>query len=351
MFIEYWIDKTELNYTEVYFLISSIAFLILSIDAKNYKIREIIVFATLGLLSICTYYYSKNPTIIRIVVILFCLKGKDINRIIKYSCIICSAIFVVTIVMSGIFGNGEAFSKGLKTKPDGTLVLGFGHPNQLQLTFDCIAIWLIYLINTLKGKRVLKLITIAILSMLNLILYFETTSKTGFIILNIYIIAIVLCKFLYRIKVSTKILQSILISVYTLIILSSIIFTISYQQNSIVGDIDEKILSNRLFLSNYFYKDNTINLFGNDIDTVKFAFDLGITRTIIEFGVIVFIIIAITNMILVMRYTKNKNYNRVLLMLIFLIMSVMENVWIYPFKNLSLLFIADIIFNSRKLKK
>lgn len=327
---------TSNRYNVLYIKEISILFLLgltLSYGVKNYKkiaIEElkIIIGICFNLIFISKYYLSFYLVIIS--------KGiKQKNRIF-YFLLINIFFYIITIFLDwlgltqNIFFYRETI-EGIMERND----LGFGHPNTAMMSLLPIFFSMYYL---WYDKNKIKIIGIMLIC--TQILYMLTNSRTGYILVLIFLFFILIKdKYLYRLRYF--IYGEIFFLLYFSIELSS----------NLKFTIYNKLLSGRFWLFDYYLTNQEITLFGNkSIKSLYKIFPLDNTyiRILIEHGIIG-LVISVYLILYTFKLLYNyKDYKAIRIFMITLIFGVVEGQALYYYFNVIYLLIYDYLFKLSK---
>ena len=166
---------------------------------------------------------------------------------------------------------------------------------------------------------------------------------------NILIISLFSLLFLLKNKIKIKIKnRSIIPYIFAICMIISIAFAYGYNSNNEMLNLIDKLLSRRLYLSNYFVTKYDITLFGNKVITSQFyALDNAYINIFVRYGValVVYFVIMFRNT------TKNliekKEYVLAIILTIFAIYGVSETPMYIPAKNPYILLLVFSWSNSK----
>lgn len=329
------------NASQIYLVIYLIGVILATI--KLFKIgfnqREILLLGSIFIIGVLDFILGKETTILFTSITLIFLKNTNLKNVIKTLFIGRVFGFLLMIFMPLI---GMIEMNTLNFYRAGEFItryaFGYSHPNLAHSTFDIIVIMWLYLYNTK-----INLVNIATLEILNYILYKYTASRTGFLLLAIFLLIAYILK---KKENFQKKLPKYLNIVFILLILCSILFAIGYGKVSIVNKLDV-VLTGRIK-----YMSILINNYLPPIIKSKsyagILFDNGYFDLIYNGGLLAsiwFICMQIkTNNII-----KKKNlYNEALLSLMFFVCSITESYYVSSLMNVSILFIAYALYGPSK---
>lgn len=338
IFLGFWLTKTQFKVNEEMLTIISIIPLAVSINYRKYKLKDIAILGMLFILGVLVYYFSKDWSVIKIVLILATIKERNIRKIIKCSFYVCFILTFMTIISSLIFDIGKVYiikdfgRDDLETR----FCFGFNHPNQFHNTITYLIITYMYI----KNDK-LKINNIAILSVINIIAYIFSASRTG---LLITFVAIIVNTIFYNMRTTKdNVLSKLIQCIYIGIIAFQVIIVMLYGEIDFLDKLND-ILNNRIMVAHRYYANYGISAFGSIVK--EGAFELGYVNSLIKLGVIPVTLLIIAQMVLIKRYMINKEYKKVALIMVLTLYSFAENNWFFVFRNLSILLCADLIYGK-----
>lgn len=350
LFVQFW-TKDIFKINEYIFYIPAFMLIIISINIKSYSIKEIIMVVAINTLGIISYFFSKSMNILKITLILSASKNRNMDKLIKYSFwvglvilithIICSTVFEMgTLYLETDFGRGEIEKR---------YFFGFSHANSLHLMINVIIMCYMYTyFMDMKDIRN-KYISLAILLIFMIITYSFTRSRTGIIMtMCVLILAIIYSSKSNKIFKNYKLLNTMYMSV----IVVTIVFVCFFDNTQIFNSLNN-LLTGRLKFGNMFIQKYGMTLLGQEVSSVyetqygynlNIALDQGIINPLILYGIIINVLFYFSQLILIKKYCKSKQYKRVMIIVLIIIYSITENVLFYAFSNIGILFIADILY-------
>ena len=276
-----------------------------------------------------------------LVYILFILNAKNINfrKFISFD-IKVKLVTIFTIVflcLAGITNNYSAlFYNGVRK-----FSLGFSHPN----TFTCFALSILLEWLLLKHKSMNLLEWIFNILLFCIVYYFGRGRSSGYAYCVVYIMFVIARLFpdFYKRKTVRIFISSLPLLMTALSFSGVILFE---KGNSLIMKIND-LLTGRLYGSYVFLKNYKINLFGQDlalsssrdisyVQTVHIL-DNAYVRCLLMYGLIVFIIIIFSYVLLFNNLIKKNQIELALLGLYFIVIGFGESYMIDPIFNVTLL--------------
>ncbi len=355
--IQFW-TKSSIKINENIFYIPAFLLIVFSVDLKSMSHKEIIMILLINGLGIISYFFSKSMSVLKITIILSAMKGRSIKNIFKalFSCGIL--VMICNLIASTLFHSGDVFLEedfgrgGIEKR----YCLGFSHPNNISLFINIMLILFLYTyynkIKTRKNKIICNISLILVL----FLVYYLTKSRTGLIMG----IAIIFLFMVYKYGNKIKFIRNykFVIGIYIMIL----VFVFALQcipETSQLYEVADNILTGRIKFSGMMLERYGMTLLGQNIsnmyDTYKgfsifIALDQGIISSLLRYGILINLLFYIIQFVLIKKYCRQKKYDRIVIILVMVIYAITEDILFYPFTNIALLFISDLIFNSKKRK-
>ena len=309
----------------------------------NYSLKQLVIVGALGITGILTTYISKNSFVLWACVLLACSKDIRYKHTLKYMLAAMTAVFIiaVTLAASGIIEN--VVVRGTHGEMN-KFALGFGAANMTHayvLTMCLLAAVLFY-----DKINVLHCIA-AILA--NIILFHWTKCKTSAALIILLFTAIPVIKCLSKNITGKKILQGLMLIGNVGIILSILLLVTLpyfYDENAFwvkllghFGTVKARFRLSSIFVSNY-----KITLFGNYIHELtdhSLYLDIGYEVLLLRYGIIFTLIFCCGSIYLLRYFRKNEMYAQYLAVMLILIHTCMENLYIIAFYNFTYFWLAE----------
>lgn len=294
LFIELTIvllDKSNyiIQYEGLWFRLTFVLFGFSMITSRH-SVRSWICFVLLSFMGVTSYFHTGRNEILRAVVMIWACEGKDIKKALKfafwYTAAGCVLIFLLSVF--GIYGDvflemvyrsEEAWTVGEVEK---RYCFGMGHPN----AFHCMALVLTWLGVYCYHEKI-KWYGYFVISILHVVLYFFTVSRTGLLMSAGSLFLIIL---LHYGKGLQKSKWSYIVGI--IIVVATVAFSIFMAKYSIHHPLlkqFDRVLSGRI--TNLYY--DTVNHEGMlntwflwSVKENRYFFDLGIIRMFYWFGII-----------------------------------------------------------------
>ena len=309
--------------------------------------RELFLCFLLIILGLLSVVFSKKFTVLLAVLAICAGKGIDFKSLIKISFWIRSILMSGTILLSQlgiinqytivVYRNGDLITRS---------GLGLSHPNGAHVIFFVVIAMYVY--SYYEKFNLFSVLTILIL---NLLMYYKTNSRTGFLI-GILFVGVTL---LFQSESEKDWLNFakkffLIFLTYSYILLPVISFIFAFMLNSpfrAFARALNSVLSNRLYLSYRYILLYPFSLFGTYIGD-GFPLDNGFIRTYVERGFIIFFLQMFFSTKLLVYFYSKRQYSKILIMGFFAIYNLSESYFMNITFNFSILFLAELLFSNKK---
>lgn len=319
-------------------IITVIAFIFLGIKLviTNYKKKEIITILILISIGICTLYMSKREGILLTIVTIIGLKNIKYKKLFNIALIvkIISYIFVISLSILGFLPNKEFLQWREGIGYIARYSLGYSHPNLLHSNFFIIVLLYIYL----KYER-LNIMNCGIILIINELIYRISLSRTGFYAIIFMVL------FSYIIRKRQKINYRLFYIIMPISIIFSFVTAILYNKVEIINKLDV-LLTGRIGYSNHFLNYYNINLFGHNLFNDNSLIDNSYIILLINYGLITFVLYIWGYMKIIKKFVFLKMNKELLMISCFSIYGITEGFLSNIFLNLSLVFLANLIYKE-----
>ncbi len=317
----------------------SIAFLglLIIINIKKFNKREIMLSLILLILSFINLYLTKDFTLLKLVLIILCIKSIDFNTLIKYDAylrfflILCVFVLLKLGIASDVISYNDGFYKHS---------LGFSNPNALGMHSFILALEILYL--NWKNMNVFKYVVLLIpMFLLNNYIGCRTT-------LWIFIVTVIIKKIMdsNNALVERKSFKFIVSNIFVIMLALTFVMFALYENNYSIGIKLNDVLSHRLYNMHVYFSNFNISLFGANI-TYNLTLDTFYAYSLLGYGLINTIIIAIAFNKLLKLAFQNKRYDIVLIFAVFAVYGISERVWFLVDYNIFMVFFSYLIFNDK----
>lgn len=316
-------------------------FIALKMLNDSFNKKELFAVLSLVIIGLLDFFIGNTTTVLFTAISLCCLKNINRNNILKIMLWVRIFSFTLMIILSltGVINNDYILHYRAETGFIKRYCFGYSHPNLAHSTFSII----IFLFGYIYYKKI-NFFTITFLEIINFILYNFTLSRTGFIILTLYLILLYLFK---KIKIIRKIIPKVLKFALLFFIIISIVLAYTYTTSELVKKLDV-LLTGRLNYMNILIRNYSIPIIGSDSYNEIVLFDNGYFSMFYEGGLLATIwfvyYLTKTNNFLI----KNNKDKEMLLMLFFLFYCMFESYFMNILMNPTLIFICDYIFKEKK---
>lgn len=324
----------------------SCIFFTLKILWTNNSLKEYICYAFFASICSLIFVFSGDDALLIFLLAGIAMKETDLKELFKIWVWIYGAIISVTVI-SSVLAPQAAFEIG---RYDGTYFegierysLGFSHPNALQGTFFRLVCGILVLTDSW--------IFLLIAGALNVLLYMQSKSRTGFISITILIFGFWIMGY-YGKRLSDKNMKRITMMIETLIVFMDLFIVYTYGKYALLVKLDS-VMTGRFSLAYRLKETVPISLFGRNIFeyNAPFAIDNGIWAVIISYGLVAFIIFFSIYLYAIDRFNDAKYYQVIIIIIVCTLYSMSESTFGNLFINPALIIIFYMMSNNWKYIK
>lgn len=225
--------------------------------------------------------------------------------------------------------------------------LGYPHPNVLHISYFILTVFIIYsLADKFKFKHAIWLFAG------NCLIFLYSVSYTGFIAFMCLLAGRVYLLIRKKLGFWDKL---VLQMIFPLSVLLSLLVPVTIDPEGKAFKLLNKIFSQRVELGWLYLREENISLWGrrlSEIISSSKTMDNSYLFAFITYGVIPFIFLCAATMYMIYRYLKEERYLETLIIISIVIGGITEP-FLYntSFKNLSFVFMGDLLFRNEKGKK
>ncbi len=309
----------------------------------NYTVKQLIMVGILGIIGILTTYISKNSFVLWACVLLACSKDIRYELTLKYMLIAMTAVFIVAVPLAAIGIIENIVVRGTHGQMN-KFALGFGAANMTHayvLTMCLLAAVLFYgKINTPQAAAAI---------LVNIVLFHWTKCKTSAALIILLFAAIPVIKWINKSIAGKKLLQWLMLIGnigIVLCILLLVILPYFYDENAFWVKLLGRFgtVKARLHLSSLFVADYKIRLFGNyihELTDYSRYLDIGYEVLLLRYGILFTLVFCCGSIYLLRYFRKKEMYAQYLAVMMVLIHTCMENLYIIAFYNFTYFWIAE----------
>ena len=308
--------------------------------SQKYTETELLSLCIILFSGMMNYILTGQTIVLFSAIFLSCVKRLDFHRIavatLKGRILgICAALaFLLTGIRDDVLSyqwRDDVYNVILRHS------LGFDHPNVAHETFTIIVIILAYVY-----YNRMNLFLVAIIAMLNHLLFSFTLSRTGYLMV---LITLALSLIIKSGKFQ-RIFRFGFYCFYPTVLVASFLTAYFYTPGGVLGTLD-RLLTGRLLLAHMAMMNYVPAIFGN-AQNVGITLDNGYIRLLYEGGLIPFMwFVYYTMKLNAFLYRADKQKEQFLFFLMN-IYAITEGFWIAPSVNLSILLIGQVLFCEHK---
>ena len=324
-------------------LIVGFSLFLIKLLITEFNIIEWISNIALIALGLAIYHINGHLELIAAVALMIGIKNVPLERTIKVALSVWGILFCITVVRAllgiypGYIGTQTkfGFSAGIIRYS-----LGFTHPNVLHITYLIIVLMILYLF---KGERKKLYAVSSLLFIGNMYIFLYSVSYTGVLVVTVCLALNLIFDGNHKYNKFLFIMSVLLIIIaFALPIIGY--FILSDQALTFVN----RFVNQRIEMAGRVFEKYGITLLGQNADIHKdglnldssFAYILYYHGAIAYFGYLVAYVATLLNMI------KNKNHKGISLLIGIGLAGITEQfAGNLSFKNISLLFLGDYIYN------
>ncbi len=306
---------------------------------RKYTRKEILISMIMLLSGIMTLVMTKQYTFLITCIAVIGIKKANIKHLINNMCFVRVICFIATFGLAVLnIVDREKVEIWRDTAYVSRYGMGYGHPNILHLTLF-IVLTLVYYC---KERNKLQQIRYLIITLgMNIFVYMYSSSRTGFLVICVFEILIIIEHF--------KIMQKIILKLPIVVFVILMGFTYLTPILSKIGVLKGMSLLNGrveytyLYLTRYGY-----SLFGfnNSLSETGLILDNGYLRLLIETGLIGLLIWIYLNYNLMKKIKRTMDCKMAIIVTCFFIYFFTESFSSNIFMNYILFWGADEIFNK-----
>ncbi|MFL2100989.1 O-antigen polymerase [Desemzia sp. FAM 23989] len=325
------------DYTYIFVFIFSLFFWALKIFNDRWTKREILVLLLFFTLSLVNFYITKEETLLLTFFVFSGMKGISIKKVFIIMLItrITGFIAVVTSAYAGLIPNEVVlfWRNGAFIERYG---LGFDHPNLLHSSLNLIIILFIYLY-----YEKYNLFYMIVLSIINIIFYLFSFSRTGLMSISILLVITYLMK---KSSVFTDIIKKVTVYIQFLLFGSTIILSVFFADTTFVKKLDD------LFTGRLYYAREQLKymptIFGRNFGNTDILFDNSYSMLISVYGIVVTTLFLLSYYWTAKKLIKLNNNGLVMLFLIISITCFFESFMGNALMNFTIIIFAKNFFNE-----
>ncbi len=326
------------------FLITSIVFWAAKMVLTAYTWRELGIVTFLLVLAGVVYLISGEKGALLFVMMVTGLKNIPLKRVFMVGTVCWGIIFsVMTWVhavgfFEGPFQVHDKFGLGMVIRWG----LGYSHPNVLHISYLLLALFLLYILDKRFNWKWALLLMAG-----NMLIFLYSLSSTGVIATTICLTLGLYWKWRGKLGRIERILIQM---VFPVCVIWSLLTPIILQGN--LFQIVDDISNTRLRLAQYFLTLQPPTLLGtklSEIITNKLTMDNSYVFAFVTYGMLLFGVIFLAYCMLIHRYCRQQKGKELSIVVTILIAGIMEPfLFNTSFKNISLLFMKDLLFDEEK---
>ena len=357
LLIFYWMfsNVTSLEVVRIVAIKLSYVLLIICCIINNIRNRkkELIFTVIYVVITYISMKVSDSNSILLILLFLIAMKQMDFDKIVKIDFYV-KLFFMICVIILYKLGFTENY---YMDRSDGTVrsSMGFSHPNVFGTYVFLLCCEHIYL-----NRKNIKLFNYVILIICGLLVYYASDSRTAqFGILVLGILTVLYNKGIIVKLMKLKFVPMFFSYLFVLLTIISYVAGLAYINNNESILKFNNLVNNRIKMTAVFINNYDITLFGNDIELLgtKAAkeegkkakvLDNSYAKILLQYGILTYLMLASFFVRGVKKATKEEKYMLTLLLSLFCIYGIMENVLNMLQYNIFLLYFSNIIYERKE---
>lgn len=325
------------------FLILALVCFGMKMIMTNYTIKELAILAALAMVVLLSYFNTKEKGILFTFAIVAGLKNIPVKRICKVALAVWCVSYIPMVVLTTLGWVDSPFRVHVRPFIGFAIRWGMGsaHPNVGHIAYLILVVLAVYVLGEKISWKWIVSLFIG-----NIYVFFYTMSQTGLLMTSFYLAAAV---YLTLRKSPSKLEYWLVECVTPACILASLILPVTLTGKAF--DILNKLMNTRVMQAKRYLTEEKITLFGsrlrlnNAINTMDNSF----VFAFMTYGAVTFIILMAAYILLIKKYVWEKR-NLELAVIVTLLLTGLSEPFLFntSFKNVSLLFMGELIFAASK---
>ncbi|ENZ7231805.1 hypothetical protein ACG7XA_002573 [Enterococcus faecium] len=328
-----------------YILIVSVFFFLLKFCLDKFSLKEIVILTGVLGYGIISVIFNGKVALLFTIITLCGMKNIELRKI--YQTMLIAEIFLFSYNLCRYFISDKSqyviFTERAnfgKTIESMRCSLGFVHPNSMHLNYFILVTLIVLLF--VKFRTILGY---SLLFLLNIYFYWIGGSRTGVILVTLFLFFSYLLSFEITKKIIIR--MKYYFSFFPILFSTLTIWIVYNYSNYLwIKQLDQS-LQHRIQFSNIFLKQHAIRLFGNRFEfDGKVIIDSGYVELFLKVGFLAFILFCIVHFLVIQKLISSHMHYELVVLLVSLIYCCIEPFDINIFMNYSLIYISLIIFNN-----
>lgn len=308
----------------------------------DHTVKELCCLVILVVLGLLIYFVSHEKGALLCILLVCGMKGIDVKRTFRLGLAVWLLSFGGLFCLTSLHILDSSFKVHDKLGL-GRIIrwsLGYAHPNVLHISCLVLVCLIGYL---LQGKFSLK--WFLMLETVNLYVFMYSLSATGFLAVNVFLILTVYWELRNKFCIIEKVLIQVCLPFCIFLSLAAPVI-LEEPMFSVVN----KLVNNRLALSQWFLQNQPIHLLGTDVGKIVTSLrtmDNSYVFAYIAYGIVFFVLMIAGYMALIYRKSKSQDGAALCVILACLAAGITEPfLFNTSFKNISLIFLGNWMFES-----
>lgn len=324
-----------------YVSMAILSFLIIA-QAIHYTKKEFLISTILIIYSFLFYYRTKDASLLKIVLVIMAMKNVDFGKciLLDFKARILGIIGVYTLMKLGYVTDKLSYFDGTWRHS-----LGFTNPNTLGMHIMILVFEILYF-----NKEKVSIWKLTVSFFILFAINYYAGCRTINLLMIISCIIFTIYKYFPNI-LNKKIIKSGIINSPIIFFIITFIFFYLYKINLPLGETVNNLLSNRLMNIVTYSQYYSINIFGNNLDSLELTLDTFYAYLIYGTGILGTIFTLYVFRKLFIELYKRKETSLIIIFFIFMIYGFSERIWVLIDYNIFMSCFAFLVFSNKEKTK
>lgn len=316
----------------------AIAFVIVKLLLTTYSKRSFTTIAVLNIIGLLVWLFSGSTTVLLTTIAISSMENINFESVCRYSFWILAPLFFIrtTLAIVGILDIQERYFYNANSDIRIRYGLGYVHPNTAHFM-----LFIVFVLCVFTYKNRIKLYHFILMEIYNVFIYSYTNSRTGVIIITLFIILNILQLYKYPKIILYGILKNIANKAFIFTSIASIVIAQLFWRIDLLRSWGT--FSSRFSTAFSVMENNSITLFGVPGITT----DFGMINFLYSDGLIFFILFVVGYYFLLKRYNRQNDILFMIACCCYAIYCLAESYADSILMNITLLMFGEFIYNKK----
>lgn len=328
------------------FLVISIAFFAAKMLLTEYDLYEAGIIGLLGICSFLSYWHTGEKGILLVFMMVSGLKNISLKQLWKVALMVWCLSYLPAVVLTTLKIVDSPFKVHIRPMVGFAIRWGMGssHPNVGHVGYLVLAVLVVYVLGEKISWKWCLLLFAG-----NCYVFLYTISQTGFLMTSFYLAAVIylMCR-----KNPSRLEYGIVQCVLPLCVLISIVLPVVLEGKAF--DILNKLTNTRMVQSRRYLMEEEITWFGRalGLNNAGYTLDNSFMFAFMTYGIVTFLILMLAYYFIIRKYIREERKRELAVIVTMLVAGISEPfLFNTSFKNLSLLFLGELIFEGNRERK